>query len=71
MYKNLNAELTRNDIKQEDIATCLGLDASTISLKMNGKSEWKLSECKTIIKKLLPNYSIDYLFRLEEDDENK
>lgn len=70
MYLNLNAELIRNKKTQEDISKCLNLDPSTVSYKMNGKSDWKLSECKKIIKDILPGKSLDYLFEtLKEKEE--
>ncbi len=62
MYPNLNAELARNNKTQIDIAKALDISSSTTSEKMNGKKDFKLRECKNIIKYVLPNNTIDYLF---------
>lgn len=71
MYPNLNAELTRNHKNQSDIVACLDLNSSTVSDKMTGKRDFKLKECKKIIKNILPGYAIDYLFATKEESEKK
>ena len=67
MYPNHNAEMARNNITQLDIAKALNLYPSTVSDKMNGKVDFKLKECKLIIEKLLPNFTIEYLFAVKEN----
>ena len=62
MFYNLNAEMARNKKSQIDIARVLNISVSTLSEKMNGKRDFKLKECKEIIKNVLPGYTIDYLF---------
>lgn len=62
MYPNLNAELARKDINQYNIAEVLNIHYTTVSDKMNGKKDFKLKECKQIKEKLLPEYTLDYLF---------
>lgn len=71
MYPNLNAELTRHQKKQSDIAECLGLNVSTVSDKMTGKRDLKLKECKKIINSILPGNTIDYLFATQEEPEER
>lgn len=66
MYKNLEAELTRNSYTQNDISKLLNISVSTVSDKMNGKREFKLIECKKLSKWL--NASIDYLFKEETNN---
>ena len=63
MYLNLNAEMARKNIKQSNICSVLGLSSCAVSEKMNGKSDFKLKECKQIIKNLFPKLTIDYLFK--------
>ena len=63
MYFNLNAEMARKKIKQSDICNILGLGSSAVNEKMNGKSDFKLKECKKIIKILFPKLTIEYLFK--------
>lgn len=61
MYPNLIAELKRKDKKYEDIAKLLDLGITTINEKMNGKSDFKLKELKTMKKAWFPDCSLDYL----------
>ena len=63
MYKNLEAELTRNGFTQKDLCKLLNLNSSTISNKMNGIRDFKLIECKRIAVWL--NSTIDYLFEVK------
>lgn len=44
MYKNLKAELVRNDVSNGDIAKKLGVTPGTASLKVNGKAKLSLNE---------------------------
>ncbi len=69
MYLNLNAEMARKKITQIDMAKALNISTSTLSEKMTGKKDFKLKECKTIIKILLPNNTMDYLFKIEDEEE--
>lgn len=64
MFKNLEAELTRNGYTHKDLCNLLNLNLSTISYKMNGHTEFKLIECKKIA--LWLNLSIDYLFEVKD-----
>lgn len=64
MFKNLEAELTRNGYTQKDICKLLEINSSTVSDKMNGKREFKLIECKKLARWL--NTTIDYLFDIKE-----
>lgn len=65
MYKNLEAELTRNEYTQADLSKLLDISTSTVSDKMNGKRDFKLKECKAI--SIWLNSSIDYLFEIKKD----
>ncbi len=62
MYFNLYAEMSRNNITQKELCKKIGINSSTLSEKLNGKTDFKLSECEKI-KKIFPNkLTIDYLF---------
>ena len=65
MYKNLEAELKRNGLTQNDLCKLLNLNKSTISNKMNGIRDFKLIECKKIAIWL--NSTIDYLFEIKNN----
>ena len=68
MYRNLMAEIARAKISQADIAHKLGITPTTLSLKLNGKSNLTLDECVKIKKILGVTDSVEYLFQTEEDE---
>lgn len=61
MFPNLNAEMARHGLKAKELAAALSISERTVSNKLNGKTEFTLSEIKKITA-LFPNISIDYLF---------
>lgn len=67
MYKNLKAEMSRYNIKNEDIASKLNITLGTASLKINGKARVLVSEVWLIqdlfLEKANVNFTIDYLFK--------
>lgn len=67
MYKNLKAEMSRYNIKNEDIASKLNITPSTASLKVNGKARVLVNEAWLIqdlfLEKANVNFTIDYLFK--------
>lgn len=71
MFSNLNAEMVRKSKTQTDISKILKLNSSTVSDKMTGKRDFKLKECKKIRDSLFPGLTIDYLFAIKEDQEQK
>lgn len=62
MYSNLEAEMARVKVTQAHLAKELGITATTLSLKLNGKSNLSLKECVKIKQILGTDASIDYLF---------
>lgn len=57
MYKNLEAELSRNGLTKGELARLLNIQPTTLSNKLNGKAELKFSEAiriKAILKVDLP-----------------
>lgn len=66
MYKNLNAEMTRAELSNTDIAKLIGISRQTVVNKKKDKSKWKLNEMiqiqNCINSKLNKNYELDYLF---------
>lgn len=66
MFPNLKAEMARNKITQSELAEILGITVGTMSLKLNGKSDFDLEECikiKTFLKTKMP---LEYLFKKED-----
>lgn len=62
MYRNLVAEMTRNQIKKTDLAKLLNLRYATILDKLNGKSRFFYDEAKTIKNQYFAGLSLEYLF---------
>lgn len=62
MYRNLEAEMARAHITQAELASKLGITATTLSLKLNGKSKLSLKECVQIKRILGTNETVDFLF---------
>lgn len=62
MYRNLLAEMVRNNITKKQIAKFLDLRVATICDKMNGKYSFKLDEAFRIKKEFFPQLTIEYLF---------
>ena len=62
MFANLNAEMARNKVTNEDIALCLEVTLNTVSNKINGKTEFLRKDMWKIRERFFPSLSIDYLF---------
>lgn len=67
MFRNLKAELVRNNISNIDIAKTLGITPGTASLKINGKAKISLTEAfaiqKLVYEKSGNKMTIEYLFK--------
>lgn len=59
--------MARYKITQAQIAKELGITATTLSLKLNGKSNLSLKECVKIKQILGTDVSVDYLFAESEE----
>lgn len=66
MYRNLEAELARQDITKTKIAQELGITLGTLSLKLNGKYKLTLPEAIKIKKILNVDLPIEYLFETKD-----
>ena len=62
MFRNLRAEMARDGITGKQIAEALGIDAATISAKLNSADRMKLSEAMKIRSVFFADKSLDYLF---------
>lgn len=65
LYRNLKAEMGRNNITNSDIAKCINKDVSTVSAKLNAPNRITLNECIKIKNKFFPNLTIEYLFAIK------
>lgn len=48
MSLKLKAKLVEHGIQQQEVSRKLGITVPTVSLKLNGKADWKLGELQTI-----------------------
>lgn len=63
MLKNLSAEMVRNGVKAELIASVLGVSDRTIRSKLSGDSEFSFAEAEKIRDEFFPSLRLEYLFR--------
>lgn len=64
-YPNLNAELKRYDITQDEMAERIGRRPETVNRWLNGKNKMPVEACFQIKEQLFPSMSVDYLFAEE------
>jgi len=64
-YPNLNAELARQGLTQDQMAEMIGRTPETVSRWMTGKNAMPVGECFRIKETLFPTLSVDYLFASE------
>lgn len=62
MYSNLAAEIKRTGLTQKEFSKAVKINEVVFSRKLNGESEFKLSEIKRILEFFGLKLSFDYLF---------
>lgn len=62
MYKNLLAEMVRNNVSREQIAETIGRSYNQTRHKINGKHPLTYAEAKAIQETHFPDIDIKYLF---------
>ncbi len=63
MFLNLQAEIGRKGIKNfTEFASLINMNSRTFAIKMSGKTEFKLSEMKSIKEVLGNEHTLEYLF---------
>lgn len=67
MYKNLLAEMVRNDIDKKHLATALHLSEKSVNNKLSGITAFTVPEAKAIMKLLPAAYTFDYLFTADDE----
>lgn len=63
MFENLIAELKKKGITNKAVSTLIGCTEKTLQNKLNGVTEFTLSEVLSINENLLPEFTLQYLFR--------
>ncbi len=66
MYKNLEAEMTRNGISKTLLAKKLNLSQKGLYLKLSGETDFTLTEIKKI-RNLFKGLTLEYLFASENE----
>lgn len=67
MYRNLEAEMVRENITRKDLAKTLDVRYATIIDKLKGRYSFTLDEAFKIRNRYFPHLSFEYLFKTEED----
>ena len=63
MFANLRTELDRKNISLVTISKLIGCNTKTVQNKLQGKTEWRLSEILAISEELFPEFDLKYLFK--------
>lgn len=61
MYANMISELRRKNITNKAVAELINTTEKTVVNKLNGTSEFTVSEAMAINKNLLPEFRLSYL----------
>ena len=61
MFKNLEAEMSRIGMSKKDLSVATGIEYKTLLNYLSGATSINLKSM-LLIKKVFPNFSIDYLF---------
>lgn len=62
MYANLEAEMARNNVRNEDIAKAIKRDERTVRNKKSGITEFTWNEVLIIRDKFFQKLTLEYLF---------
>jgi transcriptional regulator with XRE-family HTH domain len=63
MFENLRNELSKKRISNKAVADLIGCTQKTLDNKLNGVTEFTLSEILLISDNLLPEFELRYLFK--------
>lgn len=63
MYANLHDALKRKNISLKKYAEFLGVTEKTVQNKIQGQTEFTLSEVDKTLSFLFPEYTLNYLFK--------
>lgn len=70
MYSNLEAELRRQRITRHNLAKMLNMSVSTLSLKLNGKSDISIRLALEIKSLLGVDLPLDTLFSIQQPQQS-
>ena len=67
MYRNLEVELKRRNMTHADLGQSIGMDDAALSMRFNGKREWRLSEMRKVQTALGNQHTLEYLFAVQDE----
>lgn len=65
-YRNLKAEMKRNDLRVASVANAIHKSVSATSKNLNGKGQFSVEESLIIRNRFFPDCTMDYLFSTEK-----
>jgi transcriptional regulator with XRE-family HTH domain len=68
LYKNLRAEMVRQNISYDDIASAIGKTKDAVIRKVSDTTKIYICECKAIASLFRENNELDYLFAKKTAD---
>ena len=71
MFRNLLAEMARNNFSGKDVSELIGMDYGSWRNKMRGRTEFTLGEMLNIRNKVFPDMTLDYLFASNIENERE
>ena len=66
-YMNLKAEMTRENVTQEQAAKHLGMTSNNFSMKVREKVPFTIPEIKSLRDEFFPNARLDYLCQTNDE----
>ncbi|MBR6707869.1 MAG: helix-turn-helix transcriptional regulator [Clostridia bacterium] len=66
MYENLLALMAQKGISIDAMAKLLNVHRNTVSLKLNGESEFTFGQAELIMDTMFPEYNFKFVFRRKE-----
>ncbi len=66
-YMNLKAEMTRENVTQEQAAKHLGMTSNNFSMKVREKVPFTIPEIKSLRDEFFPNAQLDYLCQTNDE----
>lgn len=66
MFRNLIAEMARNNISNNDIAECLQVGEKTVRNYLSGRSKIPWEKALKIKRDLFPELDMEYLFAVNK-----
>ena len=64
MYGNLCNALRSKNVAQKAVSELIGCTERTLTNKINGTTDFTITEAFAIHKNLLPEFDIDYIFKV-------